>query len=289
MSANPIRDVQVITTGGGAAHAEHVYGTKKPTVWWVFMSRRWVRLPVNVYLVEHADGLVLFDTGANPAAASDRDYWPDPVTALFARRLFRWDIGPDDALGAQIDKVGYSPDQVTQAVMSHLHFDHAGGIADIPNADLYVSAEAWEQMLGPHPEREMVLRNHLEVLGARWRPIRFQPTTDPDLAPFGESFDVMGDGSITVVPTPGHLPGSVSMLVRRPQAAPVLMVGDLTYSEQMLLRDQVPATGDPTILRASFAKVRALRERLPGLIILPAHDPDAAKKLQSSTLQFAAH
>lgn len=288
MPADPIRDVRVITTGGGAAHEEHVHGTRKPTLWWVFMSRRWVRLPVNVYVVEHADGLVLFDTGADPAAASDPDYWPDPVTALFARHLFRWDIGPDDALGAQLEKAGYAPDRVAKAVLSHLHFDHAGGIGDIPNADLYVSAEAWEHMLGPHPEREMVLRHHVAVPGARWHPIPFEPTTDPDLAPFGEAFDVMGDGSISVVPTPGHLPGSVSMLVRQTRAAPLLMVGDLTYSEQMLLQDEVPATGDPHLLRSSFAKVRALQERLPDLIILPAHDPDAGTKLESSSPEFAA-
>jgi len=177
MAANPIRDVRVIRTGGGAAHAEHVDGTRKPTLWWVFMSRRWVRLPVNVYVVEHADGLVLFDTGADPATVSDPDYWPDPVTALFARRLFRWDIGPDDALGAQLERAGYAPDRVAMAVLSHLHFDHAGGIGDLPNADLYVSAEAWEHMLGPHPEREMVLRQHIAVLGARWHPIAFQPTS----------------------------------------------------------------------------------------------------------------
>lgn len=46
-SADPIRDVRVISTGGGAAHAEHLYGTSKPTPWWVFTSRRWVRLPAS--------------------------------------------------------------------------------------------------------------------------------------------------------------------------------------------------------------------------------------------------
>lgn len=289
MSAHPIRAVRVISTGGGAAHPEHLYGTRKPTLWWVFASRKWVTVPVNVYVIEHADGVVLFDTGADPAAASDPEYWPDPVTALFARHLFQWNIKPDDALAVQLKQAGYTPDRVAKAVLSHLHFDHAGGIGDIPNADLYVSAEAWDHMLGRHPEREMVLGRHIAVLGARWRPIIFKPTEEPALAPFGETFDLMGDGSMMVLPTPGHLPGSVSMLVRRADAAPLLLVGDLTYAEQMLQRDQVPATGQADVLRASFSKVRALKKHLPDLVILPAHDPDAAIKLESSTPQLPAH
>ncbi|MFN2344799.1 MAG: MBL fold metallo-hydrolase, partial [Dermatophilaceae bacterium] len=136
MSAHPIRAVRVISTGGGAAHPEHLYGTRKPTLWWIFASRKWVTVPVNVYIIEHADGVVLFDTGADPAAANDPDYWPDPVTALFARHLFQWNIKPDDALAVQLKQAGYTPDQVAKAVLSHLHFDHAGGIGDIPNADL---------------------------------------------------------------------------------------------------------------------------------------------------------
>jgi glyoxylase-like metal-dependent hydrolase (beta-lactamase superfamily II) len=135
-------------------------------------------------------------------------------------------------------------------------------------------------MLGPHPEREMVMRRDIVVLGARWKPIEFTSTTDPLLSGFGGVFDLMGDESITVVPTPGHLEGSVSTLVRRASGPPLLLVGDLTYSEELLGRDQVPGTGNPALLRQSFAKVRALKAQMPDLIILPAHDPLASDKLE---------
>ncbi len=286
MSPHLIRNVSVISTGSGAAHAEHLYGTSKPSLWWIFTSQRWVPVPVNVYVVEHADGLVLFDTGADPAAASDPDYWPDPVTALFARHLFRWKIGPDDALARQLENAGYAGADVVKAVLSHLHFDHAGGIGDIPNAELYVTDEPWVHMLGPHPEREMVLRRHIAVLGSHWRPITFQPTSDPALAPFRAAFDLMGDGSMMVLPTPGHLPGCVSMLVRRADAAPLLLVGDLTYAAELLERDQLPATGDADLLRESFANVRALRQHMPDLVILPAHDPNAAARINSASTKL---
>lgn len=280
MRPSPIEKVSVIITGRGSGHHEHVYGTKKPTLWWIFFGKRRITLPINVYAIEHPDGLVLFDTGVDTRVVTDPDYWPDPITALFMRNIFEWDIEPSDRLGRQLELAGYAASDVSKAVISHLHADHVGGIGDIPQADLYVANEAWEHMLGPHPEREMVMRRDIVVLGARWKRVEFTPTTDPLLSRFGGVFDLMGDESMVVVPTPGHLGGSVSMLVRRAHGPPLLLVGDLTYSEELLDRDQVPGTGDPALLRQSFAKVRALKEQIPDLIILPAHDPLASDKLE---------
>lgn len=278
---NAIRKVSVISTGEAEGHHEHIYGTRKPALWWIFFGRRWVRLPMNVYVVEHEDGLVLFDTGQDRAVLTDPGYYPDRVTALFMRSLFRWHIGPEDTLTAQLEHAGYAASDVRKAVISHLHADHVGGIAEIPQADLYAADEALAHMRGgDHPERRMVFRDRIEIPGAKWHTIPFEPTDDPALAAFGEAFDLMGDGSMIVLPTPGHLPGSVSMLVRRGTEPPLLFIGDLTYSEQLLKRDQVPATGNKKELRASFARVRALWERLPDLIILPAHDPGASDKLR---------
>ena len=47
----------------------------------------------------------------------------------------------------------------------------------------------------------------------------------------------------------------------------------------MLMQDKVPGTGNKKQLQASFGKVRALKEQLPNLVILPSHDPAAAKAL----------
>ena len=92
----------------------------------------------------------------------------------------------------------------------------------------------------------------------------------------------MGDGSLILLPTPGHTPGSMSMLVRDAGFPPLLLVGDLTYETDMLFRDQVPGTGNAEQLRSSFAKVRGLKEKLPSLVILPAHDPGAKEVLRKA-------
>ena len=281
-SIDAVKAVSVITTAEAEGHHEHIYGTRKPAPWWIFFGRRWVSLPINVYVIEHQDGLVLFDTGQNPAVVTDANYWPDPVTAFFERHIFRWHIGPEDSLSAQLERAGYSAADVSTAVISHLHCDHVGGIADIPQAELYTAAEGFAYMRGPdHPERRTVLRERIEIPGAKRQMIPFESTNDPTIAPFTEKFDVMGDGSLVVLPTPGHLPGSVSMLVRRGAAAPLLLVGDLTYDEELIQRDQFLATGDKDLLAASFAKVRALKERMSDLVILPAHDQRSSQKLRA--------
>lgn len=277
-----IRNVHVITTGHAEQHKEHRYGSAKPLMWWVLASRSWVRLPINAFALEHRDGLVLFDTGIDPAIVSDPNYISSPIGRFLLRRVFRFHIGPEDALDRRLDSVDLAASDVSKVVVSHLHFDHIGGIAHVPQAELLVSRDEWQQLAGQHPERDWVLREHIELPGANWRPIEFAPTDDPLLEPFGGCYDVMGDESMMLLPTPGHSPGSMSMLVRSRNLPPLLLVGDLTYELNPLLNDQVPGIGDAEELRTSFAKVRALREALPDLVVLPSHDYAAKESLDAA-------
>ncbi|MEN8374374.1 MAG: N-acyl homoserine lactonase family protein [Gemmatimonadota bacterium] len=277
-----IRRAAVISTGWGEAHREHVRGTRKPALWWIFAGRSWVRLPINVYVIEHSDGLILFDAGQDRAVVTDPDYWPDRVTAFFMRHIFRLRLGPEDTLTERLAAAGYEAGDVRMAVISHLHADHVGCIREIPQAELVVSAEAWQHMLGPHPEREMVLRRDIDIPGAKWRQITLPPTNDPTLAPFTRAYDLLGDASMMLLPTPGHLPGSLSMLVRSGGRPPLLLVGDLCYSVDMLMEGRLPGTGDRETLLESYSRVRALRERMPDLVILPSHDPEAAAALRTA-------
>lgn len=98
--------------------------------------------------------------------------------------------------------------------------------------------------------------------------------------PFGtESLDVMGDGSLVLLPTPGHTEGSISLLIRRGTRPPLLLVGDLTYGAELLERRQVPGVGNRRRLAETTGKVLALKRQMPGPVILPAHDPTAAARL----------
>ena len=277
-----IKAVHVITTGCVEQHEEHRYGTSKPLMWWVLTSRSWVKAPISAYAIEHRDGLVLFDTGVAPALVSDPDYINSPIGRFILKKVFRFHIGPKDALDKRLEAIDLAVADVRKVVVSHLHFDHIGGIAHVPQAELLVSQDEWQQLAARHPERDWVLREHIELPGANWQPIEFAPTNDPLLAPFGGCYDCMGDGSMVLLPTPGHSPGSISMLVRSSGLPPLLFVGDLTYELEPLNNDQVPGIGDAEQLKTSFAKVRELRKALPDLVVLPSHDPFANETLAAA-------
>ncbi|HEY1322056.1 MAG TPA: N-acyl homoserine lactonase family protein [Streptosporangiaceae bacterium] len=281
--SSPVKAVSVISTGNVRIRPEHARGRRKPTYWWLLTSRQWTPpLPINVYVIEHARGLVLFDTGQDRASVTDPGYFPGGLAGHIYDRLAEFDIGEQDTLTAQLAGLGYAPADVDTAIISHLHQDHMGGLAELTGSDLVISAAEWAELTKPRPELRGFLREHIELPGLRWRRVSPDPARDPALAPFTESLDLMGDGSLTLLSTPGHTAGSVSLLVRRGSLAPLLLVGDLTYGDDILRRGQLPGVGSRSQLAESTRKVLALQERAPGLVILPAHDPTAAARLLAS-------
>ena len=278
-----VKAVSVISTGTVRIHPEHPYGSRKPLYWWLLTSRRWTPpRPINVYVIEHDRGLILFDTGQDRASVTDDQYFPSGLGGLIYDRLARFDIGEQDTLTAQLATLGYAPQDVSTAILSHLHQDHIGGLPELTSADLLVTAAEWAELDRPAPELRGFLRTHIQLPGLRWRQVDLERGADPDLAPFTTSLDVLGDGSLVLLPTPGHTAGSVSLLVRRAGLPPLLLVGDLTYAAEILERGQVPGVGRRRQLTDSTRQVLALRQRLPGLIVLPAHDPGAAQRLLDS-------
>ena len=118
-TADPIRAVSVVSTGTVEIHPEHAYGTRKPLYWWLLTSRAWLPpRPINVYVIEHAKGLVLFDTGQDRASVTDDSYFPGGFTGIIYDRLARFHVGEEETPDSQLGWLGYSAADVDTAILS---------------------------------------------------------------------------------------------------------------------------------------------------------------------------
>lgn len=270
----------MFTTGSVRVRPDHVAATWKPMMLWMLTSRTWTEpRPINVFVIEHKDGLVLFDTGQDRASITDPGYFPAGITGAMYRRTAQADIPEDQTLTGQLAGLGYQPADVSVAILSHLHQDHIGGLAELPHARIYVSQAEWDTVSEPRAELAGIMRNHIDLPGLSWTKVEPEATKDPSLQPFGQAHDLFGDGTLLLIPTPGHTPGSISMIVRQPGRAPLAMVGDLTYALDLLDCGHVPGSGSRKQLQQTTNKMNALRRDLDGLVVLATHDPEAEDQL----------
>jgi N-acyl homoserine lactone hydrolase len=184
-TTKPISALSMVSTGMFDIRSQHVRSTGSPAIWWLMTTRRWTSpRPINVYIVEHRDGLVLFDTGHHRASLTDSDYFPGSgFTGLIYRRLARFEIDPDRALAARPAAVGYEIADVRTVVLSHLHQDHLGGLHELGHADIVLDRREWLRLKQPRPEGHGLLVKHIDLPGLRWHPLTSQPIDDPELAP----------------------------------------------------------------------------------------------------------
>jgi N-acyl homoserine lactone hydrolase len=183
--ASQITRVARFSTGSVDIHPQHAYRGRSPMYWWILTSRQWLTgRPINIYVVEHTDGVVLFDTGQDRASVTDPSYFPDGPVGLIYRRLARFEVSEDETLTAGLARLGYRPTDVTTAIISHLHQDHIGGVREIPDAELVVSAEEWRSLHRPLADARGLLRGHIDVPGLRWSPVELAALQDLSLAPF---------------------------------------------------------------------------------------------------------
>ncbi|WP_205864640.1 MBL fold metallo-hydrolase [Planctomonas sp. JC2975] len=281
---NHVKKVAVVSTGTVSIRPEHVETNGTPLLWWLTTSRSWTApRPINVYVIEHERGLVLFDTGQDRRSVTDPGYFPGGVVGHNYRRLARFDIPKTATLTEQLKAVGYDIADVRVAILSHLHQDHIGGLSELPRtARVMTSAVELASVSKRFAVVNGLMRDHILIPGLDWVPITPQPVGDRSIAPFASAHDVMGDGSLLLLPTPGHTAGSMSLLMRSNGLPPMLFVGDLTYDADLLAADRVPCVGNRSGLHETTRAVNELVARHPGMPVLAAHDPAAATRLSAA-------
>jgi len=204
------------------------------------------RVPVPAYLVETDSERILIDTGLHPGAVEDMAaHYDDEDVGAFA-------LEQEQSIADQVD-LG----SLTRVVLTHLHFDHVGGLALVPDSvPVVIQRAEWEA--GGDP--------------AEIRHNYFQPRDyaglERELVLVDGDHDLLGDGSIELLSTPGHSTGHQSVRVGE-----VVIGADVAHFAAVLDDFRFPVfAADFDAQRRSAERLRGLRDE--GLTVLPGHDPD---------------
>jgi len=260
-----VRKSQQQSKGTGLTRAANMLFDPEWTDW----------LPIYAWAIEHDEGVIVVDTGET-SRVHQQGYFPS--WHPFYRRAAHFSVHPDEEIGAQLRRLGISPRDVSQVVLTHLHTDHAGGLTDLTNARFWVSEQEYKRASGIGGR----IQGYLPHRWPRWWEPNFIRFDHGPLGPFDSSMSLTRSGDVLIVPTPGHTPHHVSVVVR---GSPSLFIaGDTSYNQQMLLDGKVdgvsPSVG---IARATHAKITALAKEQP-LVYLPSHDPESPERLTNRSV-----
>ena len=165
----------------------------------------------SCYLIKHRKGWLLWDTGVADAIAAMPDgQRPADPRATHWRR--------PKTLAAQLEQLGVKPAEIKYVAVSHSHPDHSGNVAMFPQSMLLVQKVEYDWPTSTSP--------------------RFPPGL-PVTRIEGDR-DVFGDGSVTLLATPGHTPGHQSLLVKLPKSGAVLLSGDAVHFKENWDNRRVP-------------------------------------------------
>jgi len=173
----------------------------------------------NCYLIQHAKGLMLWDSGLSDRIAES----PDGVTRGVIHSLV------PKTLASQLASIGIKPEQIKYLAFSHTHSDHVGNANYFTSATLYMQEAEYDAAFGPDSAKFGFDNSLYDKLRA-----------NPVVKLHGD-YDVFGDGSVVILSTPGHTPGHQSLFVRLPRRGGVVLSGDATHFQDNWVNRRVPA------------------------------------------------
>lgn len=215
-------------------------------------------------LVQHPKGILLFDAGFGPGV--DQHIRTGPWLLRTATRYDR-----QTTVAEQLAAAGVTPSSLTAVILTHAHWDHVSGLEALPGVPVWVTGEELAFVRGGDDATKLARQ-----LGtSSYKTYAFP--NGPYLG-FPRSRDLFGDGSVVLVPAPGHTPGSIVAFVATPDGKRYALIGDMAWQREGV---ELPAEkpwvvravdADRAGVRAMLVRMHQIQAAMPGLIVVPAHD-----------------
>jgi len=260
-----IKNAQVEAKGPPMASLRHMLFDSDWTEW----------LPIYAWLIEHEEGAIVVDAGET-SRVNDRGY--RPRWHPFNRMAVQFRVRPEDEIGPQLKLRGIAAADVRQVVMTHLHTDHAGGLAHFPKSKIWVNQPEYESASGFFGK----VLGYLPHRWPRWWKPAFLPWEQEPWGPFATSYRLTRLGDVLAVPTPGHTPGHVAVVVRGD--VNIFIAGDVSYNERLLRAGKVDGVSPDQAVSLATGKSIVDFTKREKLVYLPSHDPDAPRRLAERSL-----
>lgn len=210
------------------------------------------RIPIPAYLIEHAGSRVVFDAGLHPDLGDHQsDRYREIAEAVDC-------FLPEEAtVAARLRSCGVAVDDVEYLIISHMHFDHVGGSALLPDAEIVLQRAEW-------------LAAVADLEGEVYMPADVDPERGRTLLD-GE-WDIFNDGRVVVTPTMGHTPGHQSLRLLTDEGQTLVLCGDSCYLRRALDTSTLPPQPfDAPAQLAVFDRLRAWESE--GATLIFGHEP----------------
>jgi glyoxylase-like metal-dependent hydrolase (beta-lactamase superfamily II) len=183
-----------------------------------------LEVPILVYCVHHqAEGDILLDTGL------DTSYITDKYGGLEGPAVDEFSLEENENIAYHIKKHNI---KLKKVFLSHLHADHAAGIRELPKDIPYILAQ------GEYNEYQPII--HGDFLEGLEELYEIDFTNAQNIPPLGQSVDLLGDGSLWAIKTPGHTPNHISFLINSING-PILLTMDAAFIHENLRRGIAPS------------------------------------------------
>ena len=205
---------------------------------------RSIQFSSTCWLIQRANHWLLWDTGVPESALNDPKGW-STLPKLIVYHL-------DKTLTDQLAMIGLKTTDITYVAVSHTHGDHIGNVRLFPDSTVLIQRAEYTWISSPDGPNDNV--NQLKALA------RNLLGTPKHLKLLDGDTDVFGDGSITLVSTPGHTPGSQSLMVHLKKSGFIILSGDVVHLEENFEKDTVPSLN--TDKDASIASMERIKRMI---------------------------